>query len=109
MQVEYNSHLVKDNGNLGNGILITPPIDEDYWALRVPVSNNQAIVTFPKFNTYGVGFQREEDWNTNLPYTCDAQEIFDHISHNKGDDNISDEGCIKAIEMLQAELKHLAS
>ncbi len=105
MQIEYNSNLVKDDGNLGNGVLITPAINEDYWTMRVPISKNQAIVTFPKFTTYGIGFQHESDWNTNLPYTCYPQEIFDHISHNKGDDNIQDEVCIKAIEMLQEELR----
>ena len=105
MQLEYNSNVVRDNGNLGNGIAITPPIDEDYWMMRVPLSGNQAIVCFPKFFTVGIGFQNEEDWNTNLPYTCEAEEIFAHIAHNKGDKNISDADCIKAIQILQAEIK----
>jgi hypothetical protein len=45
--------------------------------------------------------EQEEDWNTNLPYTCDAEEIYSHIEHNKQDDTISKEDCIKAIKMLQ--------
>jgi hypothetical protein len=85
----------------GGRILITPPLDDDYWAFRVAVSEKQAIVGFPKFFTIGVGFQHEEDWNTNLPYQCEADEIFNHISHNKGDDSIPDELCIEAIKLVQ--------
>lgn len=83
-------------------ILITPAIGEDYWLARVAVSDKQAVVAFPKFFTIGIGFQKEEDWNTNLPYSCDAEKIYGHISHNKGDDSIPDERCIQAIRMLQA-------
>lgn len=83
------------------GIMLTPLIDEGYWAYRVRVSETQAIAGFPKFGTIGVGFAVEEDWNTNLPYTCDADEIYDHIAHNKGDDSISREDCITAIQMIQ--------
>lgn len=107
MNIEYNSKIVPSNGKIGNGIMITPPIDEDFWMMRVTLSENQAIVCFPKFSTIGIGFQHEADWNTNLPYTCDAQKIFDHISHNKGDQSIKDGDCVKAIEMIQAAIRNL--
>ena len=86
----------------GGEILLTPPVGEDYWLARVAVSDKQAIIAFPKFGTIGIGFQHEDDWNTNLPYSCGTKEIFDHISHNKGDEAIPDERCIQAIEMVQA-------
>lgn len=82
-------------------ISLTPAIDEDYWAWRVRLSETQAIVGFPKFTTVGIGFAVEEDWNTNLPYTCSAEQIFAHIAHNKGDDAIRDEDCLAAIRMIQ--------
>lgn len=85
----------------GGMILITPPLDGDFWLFRVAVSSSQAVVEFPKFMIMGIGFQHEEDWNTNLPYTCEADEIFRHIAHNKGDESITDEKCIKAIQMLK--------
>jgi hypothetical protein len=85
----------------GTSLMLTPPIDEDYWEYRVRLSDTQAIVGFPKFMTIGIGFAREEDWNTNLPYTCGAEEIYDHIAHNKGDDAITREDCTAAIEMVQ--------
>ncbi len=108
MRVEYNSTVFKDTGIIGDGrVMITPPINEGYWMLRVPLSDKQAIVCFPKFTTIGIGFQREEDWNTNLPYTCEAKEIFDHISHNKGDDAIADGDCVKAIAMIQDAIREL--
>lgn len=89
-------------------ILTTPPVDQDYWLFRVPVSNKQAIVGFPKFLTIGIGFQVEAaDWNTNLPYTIDAKQIFDHIRANKGDDSIPDELCLKAIELVQDAAQQL--
>src|SRR5262245_46493288 len=76
---------------VGNStLLLTPPINEDYWEYRVRVSDTQSIVGFPKFGTIGVGFAVEEDWNTNLPYSCGVDELWDHISYNKGDDSISD-------------------
>jgi hypothetical protein len=82
-------------------VMITPPIDEDYWSYRVKLSESQAIVGFPKFSTIGIGFAQEEDWNTNLPYTCGTEEIYDHIAHNKGDESITREDCITAIRMVQ--------
>jgi hypothetical protein len=81
---------------------ITPPIDEEYWAYRVRLSEKQAIVGFPKFGTIGIGFAVEDDdWNTNLPYTCAAEDIRDHIACNKGDEAISDEDVLQAIEMVR--------
>lgn len=82
-------------------VMFTPPISEDYWAYRVVVGDDQAIVGFPKYTTIGIGFAKEEDWNTNLPYTCGTEEIWHHIDHNKGDDAIPDERCIEAIRMVQ--------
>jgi len=103
MELEINSNC-KDAKPLETTtamIMITPPIDKDYWIFRVAVSENQAIIGFEKFSTIGIGFQHEKDWNTNLPYQGTAQEIFDHISCNKGDDSISKETCIEAIQMIQ--------
>lgn len=87
------------------GIQITPPISEDYWAYRVRVGEGQAVVGFPKFSTVGIGFAKEEDWNTNLPFTCEAEEIFKHIGHNKGDESIANEDCIAAIRLIQGAIK----
>lgn len=85
----------------GPVVMMTPPINEDYWLYRVKVSERQAVVGFPKFMTIGVGFAVEEDWNTNLPYTCDAERIYEHIAHNKGDASIYREDCLAAIRMIQ--------
>jgi hypothetical protein len=84
-------------------VIISPMIDEDYWRYRVRLTNEQAIVGFPKFGIIGIGigFQIEDDWNTNLPFTESAEHILEHISHNKGDDAISDADCIAAIRLIQ--------
>lgn len=84
------------------GLSITPALGGDYWTYRVVVGEKQAILGFPKFSTVGIGFAAEEDWNTNLPYDCDTDEIWNHIKHNKGDDSISDEQCIEAIRLIQS-------
>lgn len=63
-------------------VLLTPKIDEEYWSYRVRLNHRQAVIAFPKFGTIGVGFAREDDWNTNLPYTCSTLEIVSHIWHN---------------------------
>ena len=91
----------QDTSQVAPGILLTPALDEDYWRYRVRLSESQAVLGFPKFLTIGIGFAQEEDWNTNLPYTCDAEEIYDHIAHNKGDDSITREDCLTAIRMIQ--------
>jgi hypothetical protein len=87
--------------NLGN-VSLCPPVSEDYWEYRVRLSHVQSIVGFPKFTTIGIGFAVEEDWNTNLPYTSRAEEIRDHILHNKGDDSISDDNVLEAIRLIQS-------
>jgi hypothetical protein len=84
-----------------------PPSVRDYWLFRVKLSGAQAILGFPKFGTIGVGFAKETDWNTNLPYSCPTENIFNHIKHNKGRGNIKNEDCLKAIRMVQeAAAKH---
>lgn len=82
--------------------MLTPKLGEDYWAYRVMLGDKQAVVGFPKFMTIGVGFAVEEDWNTNFPYTCSTDEIFEHIKHNKGDEAIADEDVREAIRLIQA-------
>ncbi len=84
--------------------MLTPMIDEDYWSYRVRLTDTQAVVGFPKFNTIGIGFAVEEDWNTNFPYTVDAEKTFQHIAHNKGDDSIPDDDVREAIRMIQAAI-----
>jgi hypothetical protein len=86
---------------LGGAVLIAPPVDEDYWTYRVMVSPTQAVVGFPKYSTIGIGFAKERDWNTNLPYTVEAQRILDHIGHNKGAWQIPDARVLRAIQMIQ--------
>lgn len=85
------------------GVHVTPPLNGTFWLMRVPLTPNQAIVTFPKMGSMGVGFQVEkEDWNTNLPSSCAPGEIYDHIKVNAGSDkSITRYRCIKAIRMLQ--------
>lgn len=84
----------------GSEVVMTPAIGEDYWIFRVQLSKTQAMLGFPKFSTIGIGFAAEEDWNTNLPYRCPPLDIWDHIKHNKGDESISDEDCIRAIALI---------
>jgi len=91
----------------GHRVLLTPPIGEGYYLMRVPVSEGQAVVCFPKFGIIGIGFEKEEDWNTNLPHSFDAEQILKHIRHNKGDDSIPDERCLEAIRLLQQAIAKL--
>lgn len=86
---------------LGGAAAICPPVNEDYWAYRVRLSETQAVLGFPKYSTVGIGFAVEEDWNTNLPFTCDTTQIFEHIRHNKGDDSIEDDAVVAAIRLIR--------
>lgn len=89
----------------GSPILFTPPVSDEYWTYRVRVADGQAIVAFPKFLTLGIGFAVEQDWNTNLPYTSDATDIYAHIEHNRGSDEITRERCVLAIELIQDAIR----
>lgn len=101
LTLERRDQINKTPMVLGGLVMMTPNINEDYWAYRVQLSDKQAIVGFPKFTTIGIGFAVEEDWNTNFPYTCETEEIFQHIKDNKGDNSISDDDVRAAIRMVQ--------
>ena len=96
-------HLPSSDFQASNGgvVMITPPLNEDFWYFRVRVSEEQAIVGFPKFGTIGIGFAKETDWNTNLPFTCQATTIYEHIKDNKGSRKITRASCIAAIELIR--------
>lgn len=86
---------------IGNVGMMTPAIDEDYWEYRVRLTETQSIVGFPKFGTIGIGFAQEEDWNTNLPYKSDTEDIRSHIWHNRGDESITEAQVDEAIRLVQ--------
>jgi hypothetical protein len=105
LQLQINSKIIKDPCE-GQGIMITPPIsDKDYWICRVNLFEDQYVKAFPKFGTIGIGFYLEVDWNTNLPYTCDSEEIRQHIWHNRRYIAIGRKRTIRAIKMLQEFIK----
>lgn len=81
------------------GFMVMTPDVTANWIARVDLGDN-ALIAFPKFGTVGIGFEQEEDWNTNLPVSCDAVEIYDHIKHNKGSTKIRRPKALAAIELL---------
>jgi hypothetical protein len=89
----------------GSAVLLAPMIHSDYWLYRVRLSDEQAIVGFPKFGMIGIGFAVEEDWNTNLPALTPAEQILAHIGRNKGDDGIDDADVLAAIRLVQAAVR----
>lgn len=90
--------------NVGR-VSISPAVSEDYWSYRVRLTEGQAVVGFPKYSTIGIGFAVEEDWNTNLPYTIDTDEIRKHIWHNRGDKAIKKPVVREAIRLIQEAAK----
>jgi hypothetical protein len=83
-------------------IIATPDINENYWSYRVRLSDNQAVLGFPKMTTIGIGFEKEdEDWNTNLPWWAPSSRILRHIIASKGDDAIKDKDALTAIKMIR--------
>lgn len=103
--LEMNGQFPEDSPELKKlaerGIMLTPAIKPDRWLFRVKLSEKNAIVGFPKFTTIGIGFQHEEDWNTNLPFSCPSDEIWKHIRHNKADAKIRKPNGLKAIQMIR--------
>ena len=107
--VETNDAFIKGKEFYSFGVvdvMFPPPLSRDYWLFRVVLSHDQALVCFPKLGTYGIGFQREkEDWNTNMPYVCDAERIWEHIKINRGNGMIRKSACLKGIRLLQEAVK----
>jgi len=103
--LEVNEKFIDGDDNIiqfgGVTAMVTPPLDEDYWQFRVKVNDEQAIVGFPKFHTIGIGFAKEDDWNTNTTYNLPIKSIWEHIKHNKHYASIPDKRCIEAIKMVQ--------
>jgi hypothetical protein len=102
MELEIKQQARK--GEYGS-VSITPPIDESYWLYRVHLFKDQYILAFPKFWVIGIGFSQEEDWNTNLPSSCPAEQIADHIWHNHKYNEITREQVIQAITLIQDYIK----
>lgn len=103
LELEYRNEFKKCNDGFQVGnckILCTPIIDEDYWVFRVKLHNDQSIVAFPKFTTLGIGFAIEENWNTNLPYTCKPSEIVNHIWVNHKYDEIERKDVLRAVKLI---------
>ena len=105
LKLEVRKNFIKDHMTevlASRGILITTPTNEDFWLFKVPLSNGQAVVGFPKFRTIGIGFLKEEyDWNCNFPYTTDAKETYEHIKDNRRPAKERKPTIIKAIKMIQ--------
>jgi hypothetical protein len=80
---------------------LAPDVDEDYWSYRVRLTPVQSVLGFPKFGTIGVGFAQEEDWNTNLPFICETDDIVKHIAHNRGDESITRADITAAVSLIQ--------
>lgn len=104
LQVKDQANKTPISASGGSVLMMTPPIGEGYWRFRVQVSPNQAIIGFPKFSSLAIGFEVEDDWNTNLPSSGEAEGILRHIWHNRGEGNDGDEfrqRCLEAIKMIQ--------
>jgi hypothetical protein len=110
LELEFRNNFNTPINNFKSGegitILMTPDLNEDYWLFRIKLHREQSLVAFPKFNTIGIGFAVEKDWNTNLPYQCETREIYDHIKHNKKYKVITDTMCLEAIEILRKASKY---
>lgn len=103
-ELEFRNEFKKKQDTFQVGrttIMMTPPLDDDYWVFRIVLHKEQALVAFPKFGTMGIGFTEEEDWNTNLPYSCEADKIAKHIWKNRKYPEITKKILIEAIEVLR--------
>jgi len=110
MKVQVNTIYVDKTVCMGDKklvVMMTPPINKDYWYFKVELFKDQSVVAFPKFGTMGIGFQLEEDWNTNSPFTIDAKRIAGHIWHNRKYKEIKREDVIEAIKLIQNACKTL--
>lgn len=111
LKLEYRDEFEGDDTPFKVGgliIMMTPSVGEDYWMFRVKLFKDQAIIAFPKFGQIGIGFAVEgENWNTNLPSTCETEYIYNHIKKCKKYSEITKAECIEAISILQKAAKYV--
>jgi hypothetical protein len=90
-------------------ILLGGVPSNDKFLFVVKLFKDQAIVAFPKYSScIAIGFYQEDDgYDTNLPYQCKAEEIYEHIKCNKKYKEIKKKDCIKAIEKIQTACRVL--
>lgn len=108
LKVEYNPKFkMAGEAIVGKDVVAFPPqlFEDNYYICFVQITTKQAILLFTKFFTCGIGFLHEVDWNTNLPYTSSAEDIYKHIRHNRL--NAKRKECTEAIRMLQEFAKDL--
>lgn len=106
MKLEINSKCADKTVKFMNGqVMMTPPIDENYWLFRVELHKDQAVIGFPKFLQIGIGMAQEEDRNTNLPSHCTATEITNHIKKNRKYKEVTDAMISVAVQMIIDEAK----
>lgn len=78
------------------------PVGEDFWLYRVKLTDKQAIIGNPNIFTVSIGFACEDGrLDVHAPYTMTAEQIYDHIQVNKGDDAITRADCLTAIRLIQ--------
>lgn len=106
MALEFNEKFVEQSTKMktddGGTIEFSPVVYDEYYLFRVHLYKDQYLLAFPKFGTLGIGFALEDDWNTNLPYICDTDKIYDHIKCNKKYKEIKKRDVINAINELKA-------
>lgn len=106
MELQINNKAVaifitKQEGNKNATILLGSAAKEEEILFRIKLFQDQELIAFPKFSSIAISFLQEEDWNTNLPYKCKEEEIYEHIKCNKKYKEIKEKDCIKAIIMLK--------
>jgi len=103
LELEFRNDFIKSTDVFLTGdhtVMVTPLLNEDYWVFRIKLFKDQSVIAFPKFGTLGIGFAIEDDWNTNLPYQCTAEAIYNHIKCNKLHKEITKKVCVEAIGIL---------
>lgn len=106
MAVEIYAAKIEETKNAR--ILLGGVPSNDQFLFVVNLAKGQAIVAFPKYSQcIGIDFFKEENYDTNLPYQCKAEEIYEHIKCNKKYKEIKKKDCIKAIEKIQTACRVL--
>lgn len=105
MQIETNTNIKEAEKILSQGLynaLFQGLIrGKKLYMFKIQMYQDQYLLAFPKFGKLAIGFSQEKVFNLNLPYDCDAEQIFERISPNKRYKNITNEQCLKAIKLLQ--------
>jgi hypothetical protein len=85
-------------------LMITAPLQDDCWLFRVRLAEDIVLAAVPVFGGVNINLQSKESVECYMPYEAEGADILDTFRARTKNAQL-DGKCLKAIDMLQEEIK----